>query len=116
MFDDSLFALEELAAKLRTYKLPVYYPTTHSIFTVYKDRNSHFVGLVRKKRNIPFYQVFAVEFKPSETDYTQMMQGNQLVEYVFANRDKVIEFNLADISGHDNFKNEAFKVIEETIK
>lgn len=116
MFDDSLFALEELATKLRSYRLPVYYPTSHSIFTIYKDRSSHFVGLVRKKRNIPFYQVFAVEFKPSDIDYTTLMVDNKLIEYVFANRDKVVEFNLADVSGHDNFKSQAFKVIEETIR
>lgn len=116
MFDDSLFALEELASKLRTYRLPVYYPSTHSIFTVYKDRSSHFVGLVRKKKNIPFYQVFVAEFKPTETDYTHLMQDNKFVEFVFANRDLVVEFNLADISGHDNFIKEAFKVISETVK
>lgn len=116
MFDDDLSYLESFARTLRSYPIVVVHVDERTLLAIYKEPTEHFVGLIRKKRNIPFYQAFVAQFYPSDTNYTGLGTGNKLVEFVFANPDKVRAFSTADVSGHENFETEFLRVLKETIK
>ncbi len=116
MFDDDLSYLESFARTLRGYLLPVVHVDERTILTTYKESTGHFVGIVRKKANMPFYQAIVAEFVPSNTDYTGLGEGNKLVAYVFANPDKVRAFFTTDISGHENFEGEFLRALKEKLK
>lgn len=116
MFDDDTSYLRECAAEIESFGLQVFYPYDRCIMAVLKSSSDHIVIMCRKRKNIPFYQVFLWEFKPTNADYLKLIQEDKIFDYMFSNRDKVIHFDTGDLSGHETFREEVTKALKEKFR
>lgn len=116
MFDDDTSYLEACAREISKYGLTVTYPYERCIMGVHKSFDEHIIGIIRKKQNIPFYQAFLIQLVPTSENYLRLVQDNQMIPYVYNNRDKVKNFVAVDISGHENFQTEFIRELKERFR
>lgn len=108
MFDNDSSYLDKLAADVRAYGFQSYQPNDQSLIAYTQKGSVVFYGLIYKSKNLPFYQVYGVKFKPTDFNYFDLVSPELLSNYIFSNTDNVLELMTADVSGHENFE-EAYK-------
>ena len=116
MFDDDTSYLDECARELTGFGLTVMYPYERCIMATLKSSTDHIVAIFRKKKNLPFYQIFLIEFKPTTENYLKLVQEDKIFDFMFANPTKVIAFDAGDLSGHETFREEVTKALKEKFR
>lgn len=116
MFDDDLSYLDACAREIRKYGLNVSYVGTHTLVVILKTSTDHTVGIIRKKKMIPFYQAFLIETPPTSTNWVELVETDEFLKWIFSNRETVRQFAAADIQGHANFQNEFLRELKERFR
>jgi len=115
VFDDDTSYLDACARKIRAFGIQVFHPSTHSILAVMKNSDAHTVGVIRKLQNIPFYQIYVYVCEPGNLDYFSLEKQGKLIPLLLEQPELFKDFQVADVSGHDNFEEQLEKILKDRI-
>lgn len=115
MFDDDTSYLDACARKIRAFGIQVFHPSTHSIMAIMKNTDAHTVGVIRKLHKIPFYQIYVYICEPGDLDYVGLEKQGKLITTLLSKPELFKDFQVADVSGHDNFEEQLEKILKDRI-
>jgi hypothetical protein len=113
MLDDDLSYLESVAQEVRGYGFTILYAGTHAFIATRNVGSEQLVGIVRKVKNLPFYQAYMIIKEPSIVDWVDLVENHRHLHWVMENRLIIKDFHFVDVSGHENFSKNAIAQLKE---
>ncbi len=113
MLDDDLSYLNSVADEVRSYGFRIDFAGTHAWVAFRDTGGEHIRGIVRKVKNLPFYQAYMIISEPVVVDMASLVESHKHLHWVMANHSKIKDFHFVDVSGHENFSVNAISQLKE---